>query len=91
MNKSVNNQLDMIQAEYIILTIGYNDKIIIPFVEGLEMLRLLSMSLKIKEEGYGDNRKVTVMKMSDDLSVKFLTEQRYKEMLLEEVLDGVDS
>lgn len=81
---NVNNQLAIEQADYIVLKIDYNSKIILPFIEGMEYLRIQSMGILIKEEY---NKPMKLLKEEADIQIKFMSATALKEMMLSSRLD----
>lgn len=87
LNESEKNQSARTHSDYIVLKTGYNDKLILPFSEGIAMLKSFSSCYEI-EEGY--NKPTKTHKWRKEITISFMNQQDLNEALLLQTLEDTD-
>ena len=82
--KSKTNQIAGEQPSLIILSVDYETKIILPIIDGLELIRIWSSAIECKEPY---NKPHTFNNVDKEFKLKFITESQYKQMKVAAMLD----
>jgi hypothetical protein len=90
MSKSDLNQVVVQPPAYIIVTMSYSSKLILPIETGLEFIKTWASGIELDEHGYGEDKKITLKKVERDMTISFLTEEKFKEMKMMMYVDPVE-
>jgi len=70
---------------YIVLRYGYNDKIILPFLDGIEFIKARAKGFELITE----YQKADILKrMRGNLEVNFMSQQEFAELHIDMLLEG---
>ena len=82
--KSKTNQVAGEQPSLIILSVDYETKLILPIIDGLELIRIWSTATEMKESY---NKPQTFNNVDKEFKLKFISENQYKQMKVAAMLD----
>ena len=82
--KSKTNQVAGEQPSLIILSVDYETKLILPIVDGLELIRIWSTGTEMKEDY---NKPTQFSNVDKEFKLKFISENQYKQMKVAAMLD----
>lgn len=80
--KSVKNQ--SVDSGYIVITIDWRVKLLMPVVEGLAFVKTWGEAIKLDETGDG----VKITSWDKDFNIQFVSEDQFKEMRMAAVIEN---
>lgn len=75
---------------FIIITINYDSKLILPIEDGLQLVKLWGNATEIRTKGYGDDKVETLHPVEKEFAISFMTAQQLKEMQVAGMLENKD-
>ena len=85
--KSKANPVAGEQPSLIILSVDYETKLILPIVDGLELIRIWSTATEMKE---AYKKPILFTNVDKEFKLRFISENQYKQMKIAAMLDPTE-